>query len=115
MRPHADGDTEASWSGCPARVCLVLLEGRLWKCPQTAALHLAAAKFDLQTSDEWRPYLAYDGIGVTASDTELYEFLNRGAEPVCGMCPTNGESYERTSITSSSTSPTPSASSAEAP
>ena len=95
MRPHADGDFVASWSRCPARVCLVLLEGRLWKCPQTAALHLAAAKFGFEAQAEWAPYLAYQGIGIDAPEAALAEFLNRGAEAVCGMCPANGESYEK--------------------
>ena len=95
MRPHTDGDFTASWARCPARVCLVLLEGRLWKCPQTAALHLAAAKFSLGAQEEWAPYLAYKGLPVTSSDDELAAFLNRGPEAVCGMCPANGESYEK--------------------
>jgi hypothetical protein len=95
MRPHTDGDVTASWARCPARVCLVLLEGRLWKCPQTAALHLAAAKFSLDAQAEWAPYLTYKGLPVTSSDEELAEFLARGAEAVCGMCPANGESYEK--------------------
>jgi hypothetical protein len=95
MRPHTDGDFTASWARCPARVCLVLLEGRLWKCPQTAALHLAAAKFSLDARAEWAPYLAYKGLPVTSSDEELADFLTRGAEAVCGMCPANGESYEK--------------------
>lgn len=95
MRPYTDGDVTASWARCPARVCLVLLEGRLWKCPQTAALHLAAAKFSLDARKEWAPYLAYKGIDAAASDAELTAFLNRGPEAVCGMCPANGEAYEK--------------------
>lgn len=39
--------------------------------------------------------MAYDGIGVTCSDAELEFHLKRGPEPVCGMCPANGESYEK--------------------
>jgi hypothetical protein len=95
MRPYEDGDFTASWARCPARVCRVLLEGRLWKCPQTAALHLAAEKFALGARQEWAPYLAYEGLQVTASDAELAEFLGRGPEAVCGMCPANGEAYEK--------------------
>lgn len=95
MKPFTDGDPVASWQGCPARVCLVLLEGRLWKCPQAASLHLAAAKFGLGTQPEWAPYLAYQGIDVTCSDAELAERLGRSAESICGMCPAKGEPYEK--------------------
>jgi hypothetical protein len=95
MKPYADGDFKASWQACPAKVCVVLFEGRLWKCPQTASLHLAAEKFSLHEHDEWSPYLAYTGVDVTCSDEELDVHLNGGAEPVCGMCPANPESYEK--------------------
>jgi organic radical activating enzyme len=95
MKPYADGDFTASWRGCPAKVCLVLLEGRLWKCPQAAALHLAAEKFSLQSDPDWAPYLGYRGIAVASSDEELLAFLQRGAEPVCGMCPASGETYQK--------------------
>jgi hypothetical protein len=73
----------------------VLFEGRLWKCPQTASLHLAAAKFSLQSREEWGPYLGYSGVDVTCSDEELAFHLTRGPEPVCGMCPAKPESYEK--------------------
>src|SRR5271165_2179968 len=53
MKPFADGDFRASWRTCPARECVVLFETRLWKCPQTASLHLAAEKFALHAIDAW--------------------------------------------------------------
>ena len=95
MKPYADGDFRASWRTCPARECVVLFEGRLWKCPQTAGLHLAAEKFSLHSIEEWAPYLSYNGIDVTCSDDELRAHLKRGPEPVCGMCPINAETYEK--------------------
>jgi hypothetical protein len=95
MKPYADGDFRASWRKCPAKECVVLFERRLWKCPQTASLHLAAEKFSLQASEAWAPYLAYKGIDVTCSDDELHVHLKGGAEPVCGMSPVNPESYEK--------------------
>ena len=95
MRPFADGDFASSWRGCPAQVCRVLLEGRLWKCPQIANLHLAADKFSLQSREEWAPYLAYEGIEATCSDAALKAHLGRGPEPVCGMCPAHPETYEK--------------------
>ena len=73
----------------------MLFEARLWKCPQTASLHLAAEKFSLHSKAVWAPYLAYNGIDVTCSDDELQAHLKRGAEPVCGMCPVNAEPYEK--------------------
>ena len=82
---------KAARHGC----CLVLMEGRLWKCPQISSLHLAAAKFGLHAQTEWQPYLAYQGIEVSCSDPELEAHLGRGAEPVCGMCPAKAEQYEK--------------------
>jgi hypothetical protein len=95
MKPYTDGDVEASWRSCPARVCVVLLEGRLWKCPQIASLHLAAEHFSLQASEAWAPYLAYRGVDVGCSDAELEAFFARGAESICGMCPAKGVPYQK--------------------
>ena len=95
MRPFADGDFAASWQICSAQMCRVLLEGRLWKCPQIANLHLAAEKFSLPARGEWAPYLAYEGIGVSCSDAELQAHIRGGPEPICGMCPARAEPYEK--------------------
>lgn len=95
MRPYADGDFVTSWKICPAQVCRVLLEGRLWKCPQIANLHLAGDKFALHARAEWAPYLAYEGIGADCSEAELQAHICGGPEPVCGMCPANPEPYEK--------------------
>jgi organic radical activating enzyme len=95
MQPFADGDFKASWRVCPAKECVVLFDRRLWKCPQTASLHLAAEKFSLEANAAWAPYLAYKGVDVNCTDAELHAHLKGGAEPVCGMCPVNPESYEK--------------------
>lgn len=95
MRPFEDGDFVTSWKICSAQVCRVLLEGRLWKCPQIANLHLAGEKFSLDAREEWAPYLAYEGIGLNCSDEELQAFIRGGPEPICGICPAKREPYEK--------------------
>lgn len=37
--------------------------------------------------EEWGKYLEYEPLGPECSDAELREFVERGAEAVCGMCP----------------------------
>jgi hypothetical protein len=95
MKPHADGDFKASWRACQAKECVVLFERRLWKCPQTASLHLVADEFGLHSQKEWAPYLDYNGVDVTCSDDELNAHLKGGPEAVCGMCPVKPEVYEK--------------------
>jgi len=95
MQPYNDGDYKASWRACPARECLVLHEARLWKCPQLASLHHVADKFALRDNPAWHPYLAYQGIAADCTDDELRLHLKRGPEAACGMCPVNGETYEK--------------------
>jgi len=95
MQPYDDGDYKASWRSCPARECLVLHEARLWKCPQVASLHHVADKFGLRENAAWHPYLGYEGVGVDCTDEALRAHLKRGPEAVCGMCPVNGETYEK--------------------
>ena len=95
MKPFSDGDPQASWSVCPARVCLVMYDGKLWKCPQISSLQIVADKFKLHDQPEWAPYLGYNGLEVTCSDAELSAHLNAGPEQICGMCPAKPQSYEK--------------------
>ena len=95
MRPFADGNPSGSWTGCLARRCINLKAGRLWKCPQTAYLAEVLAHFALTENPEWAPYLGYKGIGLEASDAELGEFLQRGPEACCGMCPVEKPRYRK--------------------
>jgi organic radical activating enzyme len=95
MRPFEDGDPKGAWKACPARVCLVLAENKLWKCPQIASLHHVADKFGLHDVPEWKPYLAYEGIPATLSDEDLARRVKTGPESICGMCPVAAEHYEK--------------------
>ena len=61
MKPFADGDQRASWTNCPAKDCVQLFEGKLWKCPALAYLPMQHAKYRL--GDEWQPYLRYQALG----------------------------------------------------
>jgi hypothetical protein len=85
MKPFTDKAPKKSWSICVARNCLTLFEGRLWKCPPIAYLRILPRYLTL--SNEWSPYLAYQGLAADCSDSELQEFLARKEENICGMCP----------------------------
>ncbi len=97
MLPYADGDPKGSWEKCGTRACMSIADGRLWKCPVVAGLPLALAKFDLLDHPAWQPYLDYHGCGLEASQDELLKFLhkNTGPEAICGMCPVEGEMYQK--------------------
>jgi hypothetical protein len=86
MRPLGDGDARTAWSNCPARHCLQLHEGRLWKCPFVAYLPMQVARFP-ELAEPWRVMLAYRPLEPGASDDELAHFLARHEETVCGLCP----------------------------
>lgn len=90
MVPYSDGRPRRSWRRCIAKHCMQVFRGKLWKCPQLAYLH--ALPFQLRP--EWEPYLAYQPLPPSASDAELQEFVKRGPEPACGMCPANPVSYQ---------------------
>ena len=70
----------------------MLLEGRLWKCPQIANLRPGGNL--LPARNEWGPYLAYEGIDVSCSDAELQAHIRGGREPG-RLCPANPEPYEK--------------------
>jgi len=84
MLPYEDGEPQASWSICPARSCIQLFEGALWKCGPIAYLKLQNERYNL--SDRWKRYLEYRPLYLDASDDELRDFIGRGAESICGMC-----------------------------
>ena len=89
MQLFDDGDPESSWRNCPAKWCLQLYEGKLWKCPAIAYLEMQDRKHGL--GEAWQPYLEYEALGSDCSDAELREFVERRAERVCGMCPARVE------------------------
>jgi uncharacterized Fe-S cluster-containing radical SAM superfamily protein len=97
MRPHEDGDPQASWRACISKECMNLHDNRLWKCPPIAYLNLVASKFGLTGRAEWQPFLAYRGIGLDATDAALAVFVGHqaAAEAICGMCPVNPDHYRK--------------------
>ena len=95
LQPFNDGDTRSSFNNCIAKQCKTLYKGRIWKCPPIAYLPVALTKFGIENNPEWRPYVSYQGIGLDASDAELLDFLNRGPEDVCGMCPAQPHNYDK--------------------
>lgn len=85
MKPFDDGDPEASWRNCPAKWCLQLHDGKLWKCPAIAYLDMQYRKFGL--GEEWRASLMYEPLTADAGDVELRQFVEKRSESACGMCP----------------------------
>jgi hypothetical protein len=91
MEPFDDGDPRQSWKVCPAKYCIQLFEGKLWKCGPIAYLRLQDAKYDL--SLKWDPYLAYVPLASDCSDQELQAFTEREDESCCNMCPAQPEKF----------------------
>lgn len=84
MRPYDDQNPEESWRNCTAK-CPQLYMGKLHKCAPLTFLPLMHNKYGL--SDEWQPYLSYQGLDASCTDDELAHWLNQKAEKFCGMCP----------------------------
>lgn len=95
MRPFFDNDPESSYKVCANANCRTIHLGALWKCPPLAYLGLAADKLGLGEVEEWRAYLAYKPLSPDAGQDELVDFLGRGAEACCGMCPAKLEYFEQ--------------------
>jgi hypothetical protein len=93
MKPFSDGDQRASWVNCPAKTCVQLLEGKLWKCPALAYLPMQHAKYRLGA--EWQPYLRYEALSPEATLAEVTAFLKREDEPVCQMCPAQPPRFDK--------------------
>jgi MoaA/NifB/PqqE/SkfB family radical SAM enzyme len=84
MLPFEDGRPRQGWEICPAKYCMQLHDGKLWKCPPLAYLGLQKAKYNL--SPKWDPYLRYRPLDKTCTDRELDDFLALEDEPACSMC-----------------------------
>ncbi|AFY61111.1 radical SAM protein [Synechococcus sp. PCC 6312] len=91
MEPFADNQPRQSWENCPAKHCLQLFQGQLWKCPPLAYLQLQAKKYSL--SEYWQPYLNYTPLSSNCTEPELHEFLGREDESYCAMCPSNPKTF----------------------
>lgn len=86
MLPYDHGDPKSSWDNCPVyHDCFQLLDHRIYKCAPLAYLPMLDQKFGLRP--EWKPYLQYRPLEPHATDDEIREFFQRGAESYCAMCP----------------------------
>jgi organic radical activating enzyme len=92
-KPFGDQNPANSWAICQSRWCPQLHEGKLWKCPQMAYLQMQLEKTGQSDDPDWKPYTAYTPLEHTCTDAELREFLLRGAESCCGMCPAHVRSF----------------------
>jgi len=95
MLPFQDGKQRKSWKYCISKYCMQLHENRLWKCPCLAYIGLISRELELDRNRQWLPYLAYEGIGLDASDKELRAFLGRKDEFYCTMCPSEVNEIEK--------------------
>ena len=84
MQPFEDGAPRASWEICPARECMQLFEGKIWKCAPLTYLAMQKAKYGL--SSKWDFYLGYKPLEPSCSDSEFDAFVAKEDEPHCGMC-----------------------------
>jgi hypothetical protein len=73
-----------------------LRDNALWKCPPVAHLRMIAPRFGLDSNPAWAAPLAYQPLTLDADDDALRAFFARGAEPVCGMCPSRPEVFVKT-------------------
>lgn len=85
--------THRAWEICPAKDCVQLHEGKLWKCPLLAYLPLQKKHFP-RLSENWNLGLQYQALPANCNETELSEFLQRTAEVQCALCPSEREAFE---------------------
>lgn len=84
-KPFTDEVPRKSWENCPARWCVQLHEGKLWKCPPIAYLPMQKERHGI--GEEWDRYLKYQPLDESCTDDELQRFLAREDEDCCAMCP----------------------------
>lgn len=89
MMPYKDNDPEMSFKNCGFKICKVLHEGKLWKCPRLAFLKMHNEKFRLHP--DWNPYLNYTALEPSCTRQELIDFYKEESIPECAMCPANIE------------------------
>ena len=92
MEPYDDAQPRASWAACPARNCVQLFDGKLWKCGPITYLRLQHERHGL--SSKWDPYLAYQPLAAGGNDEQLLAFLSRQDESCCNMCPAQPEKFK---------------------
>ena len=89
IMPFEDDDARASWKACPAKTCRQIHEGNVYKCSPITYLQLQKKKYTI--SEKWDPYLAYEPLSPSCSDSEMAAFFAREEEPICTMCPARPE------------------------
>jgi len=94
--PYEDDRPDASWEICPAKHCLQIFEGKLYKCPVIAYLRLQKKRWP-EISSKWDRYLEYKPLDHTASDDELFNFINAKHEYICEMCPADRDQFNKPS------------------
>jgi len=85
IMPYQDNDPKTSFQNCGFKICKVLHETALWKCPRLAFLKLHNQKFPLH--ENWNPYLNYQPLKPNCTWRELVNFYTEETIPECAMCP----------------------------
>jgi MoaA/NifB/PqqE/SkfB family radical SAM enzyme len=85
IKPFEDKSPKESFESCGQKVCRVLHEGDIWKCPRLAYLHIYKKKFELDES--WGEYLRYKPLKAGSSMKEIKHFFEQREVPECAMCP----------------------------
>jgi hypothetical protein len=93
MAPFNDLNAFESWRICPARLCVQLHDGHLWKCPSLAYLPMMKKKEKLGVG--WEIALSYRPLSPGCSDQELKDFFCRTVEPYCSICPAQKLPFEK--------------------
>mgnify|MGYP001182432045 FL=1 len=94
FEPFEDNNPQKSWDECIAgQTCFQLYNNRIFKCCMTAYLSLQKEKYKDKLSKKWDPYLKYMPLEPGATESEILEFFQRGAESICGMCPANPKKF----------------------
>ena len=96
VMPFDDNAPRVSWEHCACRHCRQLFRGKLWKCSAIAYLQLQKETYQ-EISPAWDPYLAYEPLDPSCSNAELLAFLRHEEEPICNLCPTSPERFQKPS------------------
>lgn len=93
MMPYDDRNPRLSWERCPAKFCVQLYDGKIWKCPPVAYLPMQAARYNLDPA--WHSYLKYNALEQSASDAQVEAFFATEEEHICSMCPSTPELFRK--------------------
>lgn len=91
--PYDDHDPQGSWEICPAKWCIQLHEGKLWKCCLVTYLPLLDRRHPLRNREAWKKVLEYQPLDHACTDAELRAFTERKVEAVCGSCPSSPQPF----------------------